>query len=131
MVNMQKTDIQFIEVAPDRSLGRKERALNRKLRRAFPECAPVKLYRTTDGRLGFQLQLSVALGDRRKLDELYRFISQSLGTRRGRLSGAKTVQTKLNLRQDAYEALRRLCASSRKSLSAVASELIVSGARRF
>src|SRR5271170_2374170 len=109
---MKKPQVHFIEAVPDVSLESKERLLNRRVRRLFPQCGPIKLYRTSDGRIGFQVHLSVALGERQSLDELYRFISRSLGARRGRLRGVKTVQTKLNLRKDAYTVLKKAASSS-------------------
>ena len=91
------TKVRFIEIVRDEELAKKEPEATGAVRRFFPDSPPVKLYRAADGRIGFQLRLSVAAGERKRLEDAYRAIMKVLGEKRGRPGGAKTVQTKLLL----------------------------------
>lgn len=108
---------------PDPELRKKEKEANEAVRRSYPSCGPVKLYRAADGRLGFQIQLGVAAGDRKLLDDVYRVIMRALGERRGRRPGVKTVQTKLRLPEPVYLGLKNKAARSKVTLSAVVADL--------
>jgi hypothetical protein len=59
------------------------------------------LYRTAEGRVGCQLDLTVTTGDRKRLDQAYEAIMDAVGERRGRPRGIKKVQTKLMLPEPA------------------------------
>ena len=120
---MAKTKIEFIEVVHDPELRKKEKAATEAARRICPNCGPVVLYRTADGRIGFQTKLGVAAGERKLLDDIYLAIMHVLGIRRGRRTGVKTVQTKLRLPEPVYLALKNKAAKSKASLSAVVAEL--------
>jgi len=115
--------VQFIEVVRDRHLARKEPEVTTAVRRVFPNSPPVKLYRTADGRVGFQLQVSVAAGERKRLEEAYQAAMKVLGERRGRPRGEKTVQTKLLLPEPVYRALKRVAADSNATMSRVVTDL--------
>ena len=119
---MKKTRVEFIEVVHDPELRKKERAATEAAKRICPNCGPVVLYRTADGRVGFQTKLGVAAGERKLLDDVYLAIMQVLGIKRGRRRGLKTVQTKLRLPEPVYLALKNRAAKSKASLSAVVAE---------
>lgn len=127
--------VHVIEVVRDEELVKRETEATAAVRRFFPNSPPVKLYRTADGRIGFQLQLSVATGERKRLEDAYRAVMKVLGEKRGRPRGAKTVQTKLRLPEPVYRALKKAAANSNASMSSVVAdlarrELIARAARR-
>jgi hypothetical protein len=113
----KKPKVEFIEIVQDDDLKRKERAVTEAIRRSYSNCGPIKLYRTTDGRIGFQISLSLATGERKVLDDVYKIIMKALGERRGRRPGPKTVQTKLRLPQPVYLALKKAAEESKVTLS--------------
>lgn len=119
----EKNKVHFIEVVRDDELTNKEPEATAAFRRFFPNSPPVKLYRTADGRIGFQLQLSVAAGERKRLEDAYRAVMKVLGEKRGRPRGAKTVQTKLLLPEPVYRALKKAAADSNATMSNVVADL--------
>ena len=120
---MAKTKVDFIEVVDSPDLKKKEAEATAAVKRICRTCGRVKLYRTKDGRIGFQLRLGLAAGERKVFDEVYRAVMGVLGVKRGRRPGVKTVQTKLRLPEPVYLALKNEAARSKASLSAVVSEL--------
>lgn len=115
--------VQFVELVRDDELARKEPAATAAVRRIFPGMPPVKLYREADGRVGFHLQVAVAAGDRKKLEDAYRAVMKVLGEKRGRPSGLKTVQTKLRLPEPVFLALKKAAANSHSTVSNVVAEI--------
>jgi len=118
---MRKARVDLVEVVRD-DLAKREKEVNEKLNRLFPDCAPVRLYRAADGRLGFQANLAVTMGDRKRLDQIYRVVMKVLGTKRGRPAGVETVQTKLHLPKAVYVRLKRLAEESQTTMSVVVTE---------
>lgn len=116
---MEKRRVEFIEIARDAKLQKKEKEATEVVRRFYPDCGPVKLYRTVDGRIGFQLQIAVAAGERKRLDEVYRAVMRVLGEKRGRHAGVKTVQTKLRLPEAVHSALKKTAKDSDSTMSSV------------
>ncbi len=114
--------VDFLEVVSDYKLKKKERAVTEAVRRLYPECGPVKLYRTADGRLGIQIQIAVAAGDRKRFDEIYRTVMNALGEKRGRPRGTETVQAKLHLPKSVYAALKKAAGASHSTMSSVVTE---------
>ena len=94
---MRKTKVHVVEVVQDADLRRKEAKARAVVKRFFPNAGPVRLYRTAEGRVGCQLDLTVTAGDRKRLDQAYEAIMEALGERRGRPRGVRKVQTKLML----------------------------------
>ncbi len=87
---MLKTKAHVVEVVPDADLRRKKEAKARAVvKRFFPNVGPVRLYRTADGRIGCQLDVTVTAGDRKRLDQAYEAIMDVVGQRRGRPRGVK------------------------------------------
>jgi hypothetical protein len=115
--------VHVIEVVRDEELAKKEPEATAAVRRFFADSPPVKLYRAADGRIGFQLQLSVAAGERKRLEDAYRAVMKILGEKRGRPRGAKTVQTKLLLPEPVYRALKKAAADSHATMSSVVADL--------
>lgn len=115
--------VRFVEVVRDDELARKEAAVTAAVRRIFPGVPPVKLYREADGRVGFHLQVAVAAGDRKKLEDAYRAVMKVLGEKRGRPAGARTIQTKLRLPEPVFRALKKAAADSHSTLSNVVTEI--------
>ena len=119
---MKKAKVDFVEIVPDRELKKREKDVTEAVKRFYPRCGPVKLYRTADGRVGFQMQIDVAAGERGKLDEVYRAVMKTLGERRGRHPGAKTIQTKLHLPEPVYSLLKKIAENSGSTMSNVVAE---------
>lgn len=120
---LRKTKVHVVEFVPDPELRKKEAKARAVVKRFFPNAGPLKLYRTREGRIGCQLDLTVTAGDRKRLDEAYQAIMKALGEKRGRPRGVKKVQTKLMLPEPAYLALKRAAAASNGTMSSVVTQL--------
>ncbi|MGH2608721.1 MAG: hypothetical protein ACRDHF_06480, partial [Tepidiformaceae bacterium] len=94
-----------------------------------PGCGPVKLYRTADGQVGFELRVAITAGDKKRLDQLYSTVMKVLGQKRGRPAGVKTVQTKLRLPEPVYEDLKKAADESHQSMSNIVAECLVARLR--
>ena len=68
------------------------------------------------------MQVAVAAGERKKLDEVYRAVMRVLGEKRGRRRGVKTIQTKLHLPEPIYSVLKRVAEDSGSTMSNVVAE---------
>lgn len=117
--------IDFIEVVPDPELRKKEKQVTEVVRGFYPECGPVKLYRTSDGRVGFQMQVTLTAGNRKLVDKLYSAVMKCLGEKRGRPLGVETVQTKLLLPKPVYSALKKAAEDSDETMSSVVTESLL------
>jgi hypothetical protein len=84
----------FIEVVSDIELRRREREVTAIARAFYPDCGPIRLYRTADGRVDFKMQVTLTPENRKHLDKVDRAVMEQLGEKRGRPSGVETVQTK-------------------------------------
>lgn len=115
--------VHTIEIVRDEELKAKEGQATTTFQKFFPQAPPLKLYRTADGRVGFQVALAVAPGDRKHLNDAYAAVMKVLGERRGRPRGSRKVQAKLRLSEDVYKALKETADKSHKSLSNVVEEL--------
>jgi len=115
----------FVEVVPDAKLRKKEKEVTDIVRRFYPDCGLVRLYRTAGGRVGFQMQLTLTPENRKQLDEVYRAVTRCLGEKRGRPRGVKTVQTKLHLPKPIYSALRKAAEDSHETMSSLVAESLV------
>ena len=120
---MAKTKIHVVEVVPDADLRAKEARARAVVKKFFPDAGPVRLYRTAEGRVGCQLDISLTAGDRKRLDEAYDAIMKAVGEKRGRPRGVKKVQTKLMLPEPAYLALKRAAAASHDTMSGLVTHL--------
>jgi hypothetical protein len=118
---MSKVDV--VEVVVDDELRHKGRAATAAFRRFFPDAPELKLYRTADGRVGFQAQLALAPGDRARFEKAYRAVMKVLGSTRGRPAGTRKVQAKLRLREPVYRKLRMAAKRSQKTVSDLVEEL--------
>jgi hypothetical protein len=115
--------VRTIEVVRDEVLKAKETKATTTFRKFFPQAPALKLYRTSDGKVGFQVAISLSAGDRKNLNEAYAAVMKVLGERRGRPRGSRKVQAKLRLNEDVYRALKATADRSHKSLSNVVEEL--------
>lgn len=118
-----KTDV--IEVVRDVQLRKHERQITKLVKEFCPACGPVKLYRTADGRIGFQIQLTLTPENRKQVETVHKAIMKYLGERRGRPNGVETVQTKLRLPKPVYAALKKVAAESRETMSNVVAESLL------
>jgi hypothetical protein len=118
-----KTD--FIEVVPDIGLKKREKEVTAIVRAFYPDCGSVRLYRTADGRVGFQMQVTLTSHNRKQVDKVYRAVMKCLGQKRGRPSGVETVQTKLHLPRPVYSALRKAAEDSNETMSSVVAESLL------
>ena len=121
---MKKPKVTLVEGVPDAELKKKEKLATEAVRRLFPECSPVALYRTADGKVGFQLNVAITAGERRKLEDAYRAVMKVLGEKRGRPAGVKTVQAKLMLPVPVYSALKKAARAADMTISGFAAESI-------
>ena len=118
-----KTEV--IEIVSDAQLGKKEKAVTEIVRSFYPTCGPVKLYRTTDGRIGFQAQLTLTPENRKQIEKVHRAVMNYLGEKRGRPKGVETVQTKLRLPKPVYAALKKAARDSRETMSNVVADSLL------
>lgn len=114
--------VEFVEIVADTPLRQKEKEATEAVQRLCPDCGPVRLYRTSDGKVGIQLQISLAPGNRKLLDDIYRTVIKVVGQRRGRPAGQKTVQTKLRLPEPVYDLLKRAAEKSHSTMSSVVAD---------
>jgi hypothetical protein len=115
--------VHYVEVVADADLRKQEADATAAFRRFFPKAPPLKLYRTSDGRIGFQTQLSIATGDRGRFEAAYTAVMRVLGEKRGRPRGARKVQAKLRLEEPVYRALRAAAQKSHTTLSGIVEDL--------
>lgn len=118
-----QSKVHLVEVVPDSSLRKKEAEATSAFRRFFPKAPPLKLYRTSDGRIGFQAQLAVATGERARLASAYAAVMKVLGEKRGRPAGERKVQAKLRLQEPVYKALKAAAEKSHTTLSGLVEDL--------
>lgn len=123
MSNSRMSKVDVVELVVDDGLRQKTRAATAAFRRFFGDAAELKLYRTSDGRLGFQAQLALASGDRARFEKAYRAVMKVLGETRGRPAGTRKVQAKLRLREPVYRKLRIAAKRSRRTVSDLVEEL--------
>lgn len=116
---MKKPIVHVIEIVQDASLKKLQGKATEAVRRFYPDATPVKLYRTADGRIGCQMQVTVAPGERQRWNEAYQAVMRVLGEKRGRPRGVKTVQTKLRLPEPVYSALKKTAAETHSTMSSV------------
>ena len=126
---MKTRKVTFVEIVSDPELKAREEEVTKAVNELYPGCGPVKLYRTADGQVGFELRVAVTAGDKKRLDQLYSTVMKALGQKRGRPTGVKTVQTKLRLPEPVYEDLRRAADESHKSMSHIVAECLVARLR--
>ena len=120
---MANNKTRFVEFVDDPELRVKEENVAEVIRRFYPNAGPVKLYRSADGRIGFQLNVPVAPGGRKRLDDAYREVMKVLGEKRGRPRGVKTVQTKLLLPEQVYLLLKEQAQKSNATVSGLVAKL--------
>jgi len=118
-----KTEV--IEIVSDPRLRKKEKEITQIVRGFYPQCGPVRLYRTADGHVGFQVQLTLTPENRKPIDKVYRAVMKYLGEKRGRPTGVETVQTKLRLPKPVYAALKRASQDSRETMSSIVADSIL------
>ena len=119
----KQTRVQTVEIVQDDELKSKEKEATTTFRKYFPEAPPLRLYRTADGRIGFQVALALSPGVRKQFNDAYAAVMRILGEKRGRPRGSRKVQAKLRLNEDVYKALKATADKSHKSLSNVVEDL--------
>ena len=119
--------VEFVEVVPDARLKKKEAEATEAFRQFFPKAAPLKLYRTSDGRVGFQAQIALLAGERARLESAYAAVMRVLGEKRGRPAGDRKIPAKLRLREPVYKALKAAAARSHTTISGVVEALAEKG----
>lgn len=119
----QSAGVHTIEIVHDEELRAKEEEATKAFRKFFPQAPSLKLYRASDGRIGFQVAIALSPGDRKLFNDAYAAVMKILGEKRGRPRGTKKVQAKLRLNEDVYKALKATADKSHKSVSSVVEEL--------
>lgn len=79
---MRKTKLHVVEVVPDDDLQERESEVRAVVRRFFPSVPPLRLYRTTEGAIGCQLDVTVDAGDRKRLANAFEAVSKVLAEKR-------------------------------------------------
>jgi hypothetical protein len=120
----------IIEIVSDSQLKKKEKEVTEIVKGFYPSCGSVKLYRTADGRIGFQIPVTLTPQNRKQIDKVYRAVMKYLGENRGRPSGVETIQTKLRLPKPIYAALKKTAADSRETMSQVVTESLAAQFRK-
>jgi len=121
---LRKRDgVQTIEIVHDEKLKAKAALATATFRKFFPDAPPLRLYRTSDGQIGFQVAIALAPGSRKHLNDAYAAVMRVLGEKRGRPIGSRKVQAKLRLHENVYKALKETADKSHKSLSSVVEDL--------
>ena len=115
--------VRTIEIVQDDKLKAKETHATTTFRKFFPKAPPVRLYRTSEGRIGFQVALALGPCDRKHLNDAYAAVMRVLGEKRGRPVGVRKVQAKLRLNANVYKALKKTADKSHKSVSSVVEDL--------
>jgi len=115
--------VHTIEIVRDEELKAKEEEATKTFRKFFPQAPALRLYRTSDGRVGFQVAIALSPGDRKVFNDAYAAVMKVLGEKRGRPRGTRKVQAKLRLTEDVYKALKATADKSHKSMSSVVEEL--------
>ena len=126
---MRNRKVTFVEIVSDPELKAREAKVSKAVNELYPGCGPVRLYRTADGQVGFELRVAIRAGDKKRLDQLYATVMKVLGQKRGRPPGVKTVQTKLRLPETVYEDLKKAADESQQSMSRVVAECLVARLR--
>jgi hypothetical protein len=126
---MKNRKVTFVEIVADPELKAREADVSKAVNELYPGCGRVKLYRTADGQVGFELRVAITAGDKKRLDQLYSTVMRVLGQKRGRPASVKTVQTKLRLPEPVYEDLKKAADESHRSMSHVVAECLVARLR--
>lgn len=126
---MAHRKVTLVEIVPDSALKAREAKVSKAVNELYPGCGPVRLYRTADGQIGFELRVAMTAGNKKRLDQLYSTVMKVLGEKRGRPPGVKTVQTKLRLPEPVYEALKKAADESQQTMSQVVAECLVARLR--
>jgi hypothetical protein len=126
---MRNRKVTFVEIVSDPELKVREAEVSKAVNELYPGCGPVKLYRTADGQVGFELRVAITAGDKKRLDQLYSAVMKVLGQKRGRPAGVKTIQTKLRLPEPVYEDLKKAADESHRSMSNIVAECLVARLR--
>jgi hypothetical protein len=119
----------FVEIVSDPELKAREADVTKAVNELYPGSGPVKLYRTADGQVGFELRVAITAGDKKRLDQLYSVVMKVLGRKRGRPPGVKTVQTKVRLPEPVFADLKKAADESHQSMSHVVAECLVARLR--
>lgn len=83
-IEMRKTKLHVVELVPDDDLQGREAEVRAVVSRFFPNVPPLRLYRTTEGAIGCQLDVTVAAGDRKRLVKAFDAVSKILAEKRAR-----------------------------------------------
>jgi len=81
---MRKTKLHVVEVVPDDDLQGREPEVLAVVNRFFPTVPPLRLYRTTEAAIGYQLDVTVTAGDRKRLANAFEAMSEVLAEKRAR-----------------------------------------------
>lgn len=75
---MRRTKLHVVEVVPDADLLGREAEVRAVISRFFPNVPPLRLYRTTEGAIGCQLDVTVTARDRKRLAKAFEAVSKAL-----------------------------------------------------
>lgn len=89
--------VKFVEVVEYHHLRKMEVIANGVFQKHFPEseASCLRLYRTSDGQVGFNVELSLKAGDKKRLIEAYVDVMSVLRKNRKRLPSTRKIQRKL------------------------------------
>lgn len=116
--------VKFYELKRTSELARLEARINNELKARGAAGASVRLFRTSDGQVGYSANGVPSTQGRRVLDLVHRAVCQVLGLRRGRPAGAPTHQVKCRVPEEAYQRLTQEAMKRHLVPSRLAGELL-------
>ncbi|MBI4738809.1 hypothetical protein HY772_04570 [Candidatus Woesearchaeota archaeon] len=97
--------VKFYELERNDELAKIEARINNEINVKGADGASVRLFRTSDGQIGYSANGLPARQGRRVLDIVHRSVCQVIGTTRGRPFKAPTHQVKCRVPEKAYQRL--------------------------
>lgn len=97
--------VKFYELKRNRDLARLEAQINNKLKVRAAAGASVRLFRTSDGQVGYSANGLPSRQGRKVLDLVHRAVCRVLGLTRGRPVGVPTHQVKCRVPEESYQRL--------------------------
>jgi len=116
--------VKFYEFEKSRELTRLEALINNEIKVRGAAGASVRLFRTSEGQVGYSAHGLPSRQGRRVLDIVHRAVCRGLGLVRGRPVGAPTRQVKCRVPEIAYQRLMREARKRRLVPSRLAGELL-------
>lgn len=116
--------VKFYELGRTREIARLEARINNEIKARRAAGASVRLFRTSDGQVGYSAQGMPSGQGRRVLDIVHQAVCRVLGIRRGRPAGVPTRQVKCRVPEEAYQKLMQEAGKRHLVPSRLAGEML-------